>query len=177
MLRAAITQSLSKNQNQNQNQPAEPPAHLPLRFPDGGFAFGAAGLFLRGTGVRRAPLRQRVLLTLHQDLVLQVLRVQPKASPPSTTRTTCALPSGAGATHLRGRQGLGIPVPQRPGEQLLPQDGPQVARHHRLLLHRAVVLQGQDEGVGRCLQGATGDGGSDGGAPGLLLSSTMQANR
>lgn len=36
-------------------------------------------------------------------------------------------------------------------EQLVSQDGSQVSSHYCLLLHGAVVLQGQDQRVQRCL--------------------------
>lgn len=42
-------------------------------------------------------------------------------------------------------------------EQLLSQDGSEVSSHDCLLLHGAVVLQGQDERVGRGL-GERGEG-------------------
>lgn len=44
-----------------------------------------------------------------------------------------------------------IKIFERLGEQLVPKDGAQMASHDRLLLHRAVVLQGQDQRVRRCL--------------------------
>lgn len=53
--------------------------------------------------------------------------------------------------YLWRRQGARIKILQRLGEQLVPKDGAQMASHDRLLLHRAVVLQGQDQGVRRCL--------------------------
>ena len=47
-----------------------------------------------------------------------------------------------------------IPIIQGLSEQLVSQDGSQVSGHDGLLLHGAVVLQGQDQGVRRRL----GDG-------------------
>lgn len=51
-------------------------------------------------------------------------------------------------------------------EQLFPQDGSEVSSHDRLLLHGAVVLQGQDERVGRGL--GDRDGGEKSGRKGLV---------
>lgn len=49
--------------------------------------------------------------------------------------------------YLRRGQVLQRLVVEGLGEQPLAQDGAQVSGHDRLLLHRTVVLNGQDQGV------------------------------
>lgn len=49
--------------------------------------------------------------------------------------------------HLRGWEAVGNPF-QRPVQQHGAQSRAQMSRHHALLLQAAVVLQGQDDGVG-----------------------------
>lgn len=56
------------------------------------------------------------------------------------------------SAHLWRRQDERADVVERLGEQFVSEDGAQVTSHHCLLLHRAVVLQGQDQRVGRRLQ-------------------------
>lgn len=58
---------------------------------------------------------------------------------------------------LGGGQAAGDPV-QWPVQQHGAQQGAQVPRHHALLLQAAVVLQGQDDGVGGHLEGVVPDG-------------------
>lgn len=58
--------------------------------------------------------------------------------------------------YLWRRQVVRIQISEGLSEQLLSQDGSQVSSHYCLLLHRAVVLQGQDQRVGRCLGGRKG---------------------
>lgn len=56
--------------------------------------------------------------------------------------------------HLRGRQPHGDLSVQGTFQQLVPQDAVQVTGHDALLLHAAVVLYGQDDGVLGHLRGA-----------------------
>lgn len=53
--------------------------------------------------------------------------------------------------HLGTRQAVRIQSIEGLGEQFISQDGSQVSSHYSLLLHRAVVLQGQDQRVRRGL--------------------------
>lgn len=55
--------------------------------------------------------------------------------------------------YLRRRQLLQRQVVQRFGEQFPAQNGAEVFGHDRLLLHRTVILQGEDQRVGGRLQG------------------------
>lgn len=96
------------------------------------------------------------LLPLQQDLPLQLLRTEKqlvKTHPAGLAACAPALSQGdpTPAANLRGRQTGGGPV-QRPVQQHGAQDGAQVSRHHTLLLQAAVVLQGQDDGVGGRLE-------------------------
>lgn len=56
------------------------------------------------------------------------------------------------SAYLWRRQEERTDVLKRLGQQFVSQDGAQVMSHHCLLLHTAVVLQRQDQRVGRCLQ-------------------------
>ena len=61
-------------------------------------------------------------------------------------------------------QAVRIQTSERLGEELVSQDGSQLLSHDCLLLHRAVVLQGQDQRVRRCL-GEEGEGSTSGSLP------------
>lgn len=73
-------------------------------------------------------------------------------SRPTSASKPGSLPHLKGTTaYLRRREARGNPF-QRLVQQHGPQDGPQVTRHDSLLLQAAVVLQGQDDWVGGCLE-------------------------
>lgn len=105
------------------------------------------------------------LLPLQQDLVLQLLQGQGRRGGDPGVLGSAGLsavpwdppqhPGGAGAgplrPYLRGRELGGDAPVDGGGEELLPQDVPELLGQHLLLLHAAVVLQGQDHRVGRGL--------------------------
>lgn len=115
-------------------------------------------LFLRVGGGGDTPgltPRLRQLLALHQDLPLQLLQDKgPSSGRAGDTGTRWQ----AGWPHLRGREVVGVLPVQRLRQQHVPEDGLHVPRHGGLLLQPAVVLQGEDDGVGRPLGTGTGMG-------------------
>lgn len=59
------------------------------------------------------------------------------------------------STNLRRWEVCGHGVPERGSEKSAAQDGAHVVRHGFLLLHTAVVLQGQDDRIVRRLSAST----------------------
>lgn len=85
-----------------------------------------------------------VLLPLYQDATPQ--RLKPRSFGTSETTGGCWVGGvgGFGVLYLRRGQILQRLRSEGPGEKFASQDGAQVFGHDGLLLHRAVIFQGQD---------------------------------
>lgn len=122
-------------------------------------------LFLRvGDGGDTPGLTPRLwqLLALHQDLPLQLLQDE---GPSSGRAGDMGTPRQVGWPHLWGREVVGVLPVQRLCQQHVPEDGLHVPGHGGLLLQPAVVLQREDDGVGRLLGTGTGTSSAEHPAP------------